>query len=45
MLLSDGLYRKRACLPDFNAADAFQLIYPIVLQAIGVPQSPVHEAK
>jgi TetR/AcrR family transcriptional regulator, repressor for uid operon len=45
MLLSDGLYRKRASLPDFDAADAFQLIYPIVLQAIGVPQSPVHEAE
>ncbi len=44
MILSDGLFRQRASAPDFNAEAAFRLIYPIVLNAIGVPQSSVPEA-
>ncbi len=39
MILGDGLFRQRASAPDFNAEAAFRLIYPIVLNAIGVPQS------
>jgi TetR/AcrR family transcriptional regulator, repressor for uid operon len=44
MILSDGLFRQRASRPDFNAEAAFRLIYPIVLHAIGVPQSSLPEA-
>jgi TetR/AcrR family transcriptional regulator, repressor for uid operon len=43
MILSDGIYRRRANSVEFDAAAAFGIIYPIVLQAIGVPQSSVHE--
>ncbi len=40
LILSDGIWRRRALLSEFNAEAAFELIYPIVLQAIGVPQTP-----
>jgi TetR/AcrR family transcriptional regulator, repressor for uid operon len=45
MLLGDGLFRQRASTPDFDAEAAFRLIYPIVLHAIGVPQSSYPEAQ
>jgi hypothetical protein len=40
LILSDGIWRRRALSSEFNAETAFELIYPIVLQAIGVPQTP-----
>jgi TetR/AcrR family transcriptional regulator, repressor for uid operon len=43
MILSDGIFRRRANSTEFDAMAAFGIIYPIVLQAIGVPQSSVHE--
>jgi TetR/AcrR family transcriptional regulator, repressor for uid operon len=43
MILSDGIYRRRANSIEFDALAAFGIIYPIVLQAIGVPQNSVHE--
>jgi TetR/AcrR family transcriptional regulator, repressor for uid operon len=43
MILSDGIYRRRANSVEFDAMAAFGIIYPIVLQAIGVPQNSVHE--
>jgi AcrR family transcriptional regulator len=43
LLLGDGLMRRRAGSPDFDAAAAFAFIYPIVLGAIGVPVVPAHE--
>jgi TetR/AcrR family transcriptional regulator, repressor for uid operon len=43
MILSDGIFRRRANSAAFDALAAFGIIYPIVLQAIGVPQSSVPE--
>jgi TetR/AcrR family transcriptional regulator, repressor for uid operon len=43
MILSDGIFRRRANSVAFDALAAFDIIYPIVLQAIGVPQNSVHE--
>jgi TetR/AcrR family transcriptional regulator, repressor for uid operon len=43
MILSDGIFRRRANSVDFDALAAFGIIYPIVLQAIGVPQNPPRE--
>jgi AcrR family transcriptional regulator len=40
LILSDGIWRRRALSSDFDAGAAFALIYPIVLQAIGVPLNP-----
>ena len=40
MLLADGIQRRRAGAADFDAASAFAFIYPIVLDAIGVPRVP-----
>ncbi len=43
LLLGDGIYRRRAGSPDFDAAAAFDFILPIVLDAIGVPMNAVRE--
>ncbi len=43
LLLGDGIYRRRAGSADFDSAAAFASILPIVLDAIGVPQSAVRE--
>lgn len=43
ILLGDGIYRQRAASAGFDAGQAFALIYPIVLDAIGVRRNLVRE--
>ncbi len=43
LILSDGIYRRRANCATFDAEAAFGLIYPVVLQAIGVQGMSVSE--
>lgn len=39
LMLSDGIVRRRASSAAFDAAAAFHFIYPVVLDAIGVPHN------
>jgi TetR/AcrR family transcriptional regulator, repressor for uid operon len=43
LLLGDGIYRQRAASPHFDAGAAFALIFPILLDAVGVRRDPVRE--
>jgi TetR/AcrR family transcriptional regulator, repressor for uid operon len=45
IILSDGIFRSRASSPAFDAEYAFKMVTPMIFSAIGVPLSPVHEAK